>query len=637
MFLGVFVLLSASSLSVDAFSSPFANSPSALPTTSITSSSTQVTYRLQDGRPFHHQTIRTNRLSPLHLHAVAEKIAEASIATSVSSSFDNATSSDILEKPLSKTTTSQPRPTLTVVAGGGARITSVSTGVNVDQDFSGGKSFVEKKDSATDQSIPSLVVTPGRGARITSVSSGVVVDEDGVFGGEIRCSDDDTNTDDDQHQDQHEQDTAEYKDESNDSADESVDSFNDTDVLAKANLLRRAGLVGGANKSSRSKGRSSLAKSHVNKNNRQNTSGRAVRTILSTVRTAAGAAAVKKSASTSGDGTTSDENKPSTSSKWQSAIQSTVSDLVQRQSVKHSSNTQPKQVVTPPPGTTTMGVLGEPIQASFPPLLPSPGTLLVNGSSNNERFTARFTPRISIRASVPHSADDTHIANLRLSVFSRFDEEQQHLFRSRSLEVLNIRRRRGAVVLVAEWPDNGTSDGVYRNEMSSRIENGSSYGEGRYNSNTITTTKQQTNTASTQKCIIGSAECSHQEFRGTMLGSSRPKGTLLYVTEVAVNPDVRRCGAGAMLMKGVDQVAALRNVESIYLHVDVTNRAACAMYEKAGYEYLDSTEPIYAQFTASLNLHDGAKHGRRHYLLCKHRKKATWLDDDAFLSSLGLL
>ena len=95
-------------------------------------------------------------------------------------------------------------------------------------------------------------------------------------------------------------------------------------------------------------------------------------------------------------------------------------------------------------------------------------------------------------------------------------------------------------------------------------------------------------------------------------------------------------------MKGVDEVAALRNVETIYLHVDKTNLAACAMYEKCGYHYLDKREPIYAQFTASLNLHDGAMHGRKHHLMCKNLSRATWLEDDDLFSdsrrgALGLL
>ena len=103
----------------------------------------------------------------------------------------------------------------------------------------------------------------------------------------------------------------------------------------------------------------------------------------------------------------------------------------------------------------------------------------------------------------------------------------------------------------------------------------------------------------------------------------------MYVTEVAVKTDTRRSGAGAMLMRGVDEVARIRNVETIYLHVDVTNQAACNMYEKCGYHYLDKREVLYAQFTASLNLHDGAMHGRKHFLMCKNVcEKTTWLDDD---------
>ena len=124
-----------------------------------------------------------------------------------------------------------------------------------------------------------------------------------------------------------------------------------------------------------------------------------------------------------------------------------------------------------------------------------------------------------------------------------------------------------------------------------------------------------------------------------MLGNARPKGSLMYITEVAVRTDTRRSGAGAMLMKGVDKVAALRNVETIYLHVDRENLAACSMYEKCGYHYLDKRESIYAQFTASLNLHDGAMHGRKHHLMCKNVKgKTTWLeDDDSVQMALGLL
>mmetsp|Transcript_15347 Transcript_15347/g.32206 ORF Transcript_15347/g.32206 Transcript_15347/m.32206 type:complete len:98 (-) Transcript_15347:66-359(-) len=89
------------------------------------------------------------------------------------------------------------------------------------------------------------------------------------------------------------------------------------------------------------------------------------------------------------------------------------------------------------------------------------------------------------------------------------------------------------------------------------------------------------------------------------------------------------------MIQGVDEVAAIRGVETVYLHVDVTNRAACSMYEKSGYSYLNKREPLYAQFTACLNLHDGAMHGRKHYLMCKHIKKATWKDDGCLIFSSG--
>ena len=48
---------------------------------------------------------------------------------------------------------------------------------------------------------------------------------------------------------------------------------------------------------------------------------------------------------------------------------------------------------------------------------------------------------------------------------------------------------------------------------------------------------------------MGSAECSHHEFEDTRLGSRRPGGSLLYVTEVAVCPDARGRGIGSKLMQ----------------------------------------------------------------------------------------
>jgi len=125
--------------------------------------------------------------------------------------------------------------------------------------------------------------------------------------------------------------------------------------------------------------------------------------------------------------------------------------------------------------------------------------------------------------------------------------------------------------------------------------------------------------------IVGTAECSVHEFEGTELGRRRLERSILYVTEVAVNPSFRRCGVGSMLLRGMDELAALRKVETLYLHVDVTNVAALALYAKFGYTVVDSQDPMYEEFTRSLNLHDGATCGRNHYLLYKHLSpNITW-------------
>lgn len=489
-------------------------------------------------------------------------------------------------------------------------------------------------------------------------------------------------------------------------------------AMAKSALLHRAGIAGAARKSSRSNGRSSRAKTHVNKSRRG--AGRSQATgamgrVLGTVRTAAAAAAQKKLSEKSGRDAKRGENDAIkdnlttestfggagwTSTNWNDAVQSAVTEILQTQDaivqqeslgtgISHNGMSAKS---SPPPGATSFGILGEPVEEKLPAIPPFPGDILVPNKQDTASASASASKRrVSIRSSIPHSLDDTHIANLRLSVFSKFDEEQRRIFRSRSVEVLNVRRRRGAVVLVAEEEAGSDLDGRegkhhYPTEMEARIAGGHKYGsrngtpaaavacEPASRSLIVTPVRgakitqvscgvsvrapsltvaargakitavssgvavdsdlefavggtnqdgrpSQTNDNETkgQGPIIGSVECSHQEFRGTLLGESRPKGSLMYVTEVAVRPDVRRRGIGALLMRGVDAVAALRGVESVYLHVDVANRAACAMYEKCGYRYLDKRDPVHAQFTASLNLHDGAMHGRKHYLMCKDR------------------
>lgn len=72
----------------------------------------------------------------------------------------------------------------------------------------------------------------------------------------------------------------------------------------------------------------------------------------------------------------------------------------------------------------------------------------------------------------------------------------------------------------------------------------------------------------------------------------------------------------------------LRNVESLYLHVDVLNFGALELYRKAGYRKVHHADPMFAEFTTSLNLHDGATKGRRHYLLYKNLiRNPTWLPE----------
>jgi len=90
------------------------------------------------------------------------------------------------------------------------------------------------------------------------------------------------------------------------------------------------------------------------------------------------------------------------------------------------------------------------------------------------------------------------------------------------------------------------------------------------------------------------------------------------------------------LLQATDQLAKLKKVETVYLHVDVENAAASELYKKAGYEILDSTNYIYSEFTTALNLHDGATKGRKHYLLRKTMTECqTWLPPTLNRSTLG--
>eukprot|EP00547_Thalassionema_nitzschioides_P007554 CAMPEP_0194205972 /NCGR_PEP_ID=MMETSP0156-20130528/5117_1 /TAXON_ID=33649 /ORGANISM="Thalassionema nitzschioides, Strain L26-B" /LENGTH=497 /DNA_ID=CAMNT_0038932381 /DNA_START=116 /DNA_END=1612 /DNA_ORIENTATION=- len=201
---------------------------------------------------------------------------------------------------------------------------------------------------------------------------------------------------------------------------------------------------------------------------------------------------------------------------------------------------------------------------------PAPGTVLLE--TNDYR----------IRTATPQ--DDHDIALLRLSVFSDFTPAYMEYFCNRSQQVLRTRRDRGATCLVVE--------------SNNRHDDGSCCSE-----------------------IYGSMECSIHEFYQTELGYRRPPQSCLYLTEVAVHPNHRRKGVGKVLLKALDQLVQNHRpfVETIYLHVDVTNTAALNLYEQAGYQKIRTT-PVaeyYKEFTFRLNLHDGATRGRNHYLLSK--------------------
>ena len=209
--------------------------------------------------------------------------------------------------------------------------------------------------------------------------------------------------------------------------------------------------------------------------------------------------------------------------------------------------------------------------------------------------TILATDQIKIRAATP--MDDVPVANLRLSVFSHFTPSQQGQFCARSCQAIASRRMRGASCIIA----------------------------------TTTASHQHPQ----QPFILGSAECSYHEFFGTRLGSRRPQFSLLYITEVAVKPTARRRGIGRLLLQGLDMMARSRSAETLYLHVDVTNTAAIALYERAGYRKVteekmskDDDHDLYWEFTKSLNLHPGATKGRKHFLLYKHlTPEPTWFDE----------
>merc|ERR1712038_1132494 len=118
-----------------------------------------------------------------------------------------------------------------------------------------------------------------------------------------------------------------------------------------------------------------------------------------------------------------------------------------------------------------------------------------------------------------------------MSVFSGFNNEMRQKFCLKSCQVLHSRRMKGSTC--------------------------------------------RTMDSKNKEIVLGSAECSTHEFSNTEIGKRRIGGSVMYITEFAVHPKVRGSGTGTMLLQGIDELAKKRNVETLYLHVDVTNDIAC--------------------------------------------------------------
>lgn len=243
---------------------------------------------------------------------------------------------------------------------------------------------------------------------------------------------------------------------------------------------------------------------------------------------------------------------------------------------------------------TPMGLFGETVHSEEElKCIPKVGTVLARSIESSS----------SITASVATALDDLEIANLRLSVFADFNPESQKLFCERSCELLSTRRQRGATCIVATATTTTSS-----------------------NNKQITIESLPADRCGGKGPIVGTAEISFHEFSETRLSYSRPMDSILYITEVAVDATYRRKGIAKLMMEAIDTLANIREVETIYLHVDVTNFGAVHLYERAGYRKLEPDNPIFLEFTTKLNLHDGATKGRNHYLMAKDLRRTTWLD-----------
>ena len=494
-----------------------------------------------------------------------------------------------------------------------------------------------------------MTVRPGPGVTITRTSDNVVVAS--------------AATDDDTESPQASQAEASEGDESSTNEGEEDSKSEATRAAAAAALLRRRALKDGNRpaKSNTKVGRTQTSVGTLKTGSARRAGGTVAGKLLGTVRTAAAAAAAarQKKQQQKDDGSSSDGKGAKMSmtnnakANTKSLIESTVSDLMKREEDRRKAS-QP----------SSFGLFGEPLNPSYssypqsqPLVQPQPqpnldeqyaqerafhnyisywqppqsGSILLHPQTGNNddnensmaganaaapssdaEYFAEVRDQISVRVATPW--DDIDIANLRLSVFSEMAPELRAKFCQKSCEVLDHRRNKGATCLVAAIDSNMRDSIVARNVY----QDGADYDD---------LVKPRESTSS--QWFMGSVEVSVHEFYGTELGKRRPAGTILYITEVAVLPEARRTGAATRLMSGVDELATLKGIESLYLHVDVNNLAAITLYEKAGYRIIGKydSHPMFEEFTTRLNLHDGATKGRNHYLMEKHLTDSpSWID-----------
>ena len=185
------------------------------------------------------------------------------------------------------------------------------------------------------------------------------------------------------------------------------------------------------------------------------------------------------------------------------------------------------------------GILGnnreENDSLSHIPSKPARGTVLISPYTSNgraEKDKSEIDELLTIR--VAERSDDLRVAELRSQVFSSLFGVAVETFINCCGDIIESRRKRGAVGLVATVPRFVKKIASNKQTMSRR---------------------QRSN-----ERIVGGAECSIHEFYGTRLGFSRPAAKLLYVTEVAVSPTFQGYGIGKRLLEVRDLVSCIHSI-----------------------------------------------------------------------------